>query len=179
MTELRARVMVVEDEADIRRFVRLALASEGHEVHKVAALDAGADDYLVKPFGVGELLARVRAQLRRQARAPGAGEPVLAFGEVRIDLARRVVTRAGQPLHLTPLEYRLLVHLAGQPDRVLTHRQLLQAVWGPGHAQDTHYVRVHMANLRKKTEADPSRPRHLLTETGVGYRFVTDPGPAA
>ncbi|MFO1340905.1 MAG: two-component system response regulator KdpE [Burkholderiaceae bacterium] len=230
MSEAVLRVLVVEDEADIRRFVRLALESEGHEVFeadvvkralieagtrrpdlvvldlglpdgdgvdfirdlrgwsaipvivlsarsaeadKIAALDAGADDYLVKPFGAGELLARVRAQLRRHARQTPAGEPVVSFGEVRIDLARRVVERAGEPLHLTPIEYRLLTHLAAQPGRVITHRQLLQAVWGPGHTEDTHYVRVHMANLRKKVEADASMPRHLVTEAGIGYRFVS------
>lgn len=228
--ELRARILVVEDEPDIRRFVRLTLQTEGHEVHeaptlqrglieagsrrpelaiidlglsdgdgvdlirdlrtwstapvivlsarsgeadKVAALDAGADDYLVKPFGAAELLARVRAQLRRQALIPAASDPVLRFGTVSVDLARRVVERDGEPLHLTPIEYRLLTHLAGQPDRVITHQQLLKAVWGPGHAQDTHYVRVHMANLRKKVEVDPSMPRHLLTEAGIGYRFRT------
>lgn len=229
MSEHPLRILVVEDEADIRRFVRLALESEGHEVFeadgvkralidagtrrpdlvvldlglpdgdgidlirdlrgwsavpvvvlsargteadKIAALDAGADDYLVKPFGAGELLARVRAQARRHARQAADGEPLLAFGDVRIDLARRVVERAGQPLHLTPIEYRLLTHLAAQPDRVITHRQLLKAVWGPGHVEDTHYVRVHMANLRKKIEADASMPRHLVTEAGIGYRFV-------
>jgi two-component system KDP operon response regulator KdpE len=221
------KVLVIEDEADIRRFVRLALESEGHEVveaggyqrglidagtrrpdllvldlglpdgdgvalihdlrgwsqmpvivlsarageaDKIAALDAGADDYLVKPFGAGELLARVRAQLRRGSQA--GGEPVVSFGDVVVDQSRRTVERAGQALHLTPIEYRLLTHLLAQPDRVLTHRQLLKSVWGPGHAEDTHYVRVHMANLRKKLEADPSRPQHLLTEAGVGYRFV-------
>jgi two-component system KDP operon response regulator KdpE len=224
-----ARVLVVEDEADIRRFVRLALESEGHEVYeaegvkralieagtrrpdlvvldlglpdgdgidlirelrtwssvpvivlsargsegdKISALDAGADDYLVKPFGAGELLARTRAQWRRHQQRGAGAEPVVTFGDVRIDLARRVVERAGQALHLTPIEYRLLTHLAAQPDRVLTHRQLLREVWGPSHAEDTHYVRVHMANLRKKIEADASMPRHLVTETGVGYRFV-------
>ena len=102
---------------------------------------------------------------------PASGEPVQRFGSVVIDLARRTVERDGVPLHLTPIEYRLLTHLVAQPDRVVTHRQLLKAVWGPGHAEDTHYVRVHMANLRKKVEADPSLPKHLLTELGVGYRF--------
>ena len=97
---------------------------------------------------------------------------MLRFGEVMVDLARRVVERAGQPLHLTPIEYKLLIHLATQPDRVITHQQLLKAVWGPGHAEDLHYVRVHMANLRKKVEPQPSMPVHLLTEAGVGYRFV-------
>jgi two-component system KDP operon response regulator KdpE len=150
----------------------IVLSARSTEADKVQALDAGADDYLVKPFGAGELLARVRAQLRRHARQTPAGEPLVAFGEVRIDLARRHVERAGETLHLTPIEYRLLTHLAAQPDRVITHRQLLKAVWGPGHAEDTHYVRVHMANLRKKIEADPSQPRHLVTEAGIGYRFV-------
>jgi two-component system, OmpR family, KDP operon response regulator KdpE len=224
----RARILLVEDEPDIRRFARLALASEGHEVFqadtlqrglieagsrrpelaivdlglpdgdgvdlirdlrtwsdapvivlsarsgeadKITALDAGADDYLVKPFGAGELLARVRAQLRRRTLAPASGEPVLRFGPVAVDLSRRAVERDGEPVHLTPIEYRLLTHLASQPDRVVTHQQLLKAVWGPGHADDTHYVRVHMANLRKKVEGDPSMPRHLLTEAGIGYRF--------
>ncbi len=226
--ELRAVILIVEDEPEIRRFVRMALESEAHEVHeaatlqrglieaasrrpdlvvldlglpdgdgvdlirdlrtwsaipvivlsarggeddKISALDAGADDYLVKPFGAGELLARVRAQLRRRTQAAPSGDPVLRFGDVAVDLARRVVERCGEPLHLTPIEYRLLTHLAAQPDRVITHRQLLQAVWGPGHNEDTHYVRVHMANLRKKVEADPSMPKHLLTEAGIGYRF--------
>ena len=234
MPDLPTHILIVEDEADIRRFVRLTLETEGHTVHeaatlqrglieagtrrpdlvvldlglpdgdgvdlirelrtwsatpiivlsarsaeasKIAALDAGADDYLVKPFGSGELTARVRAQLRRtqQQQATGTasgGEPVIAFGDVVVDLARRTVQRAGEPVHLTPIEYKLLTHLASQPDRVVTHQQLLKAVWGPGHVQDTHYVRVHMANLRKKVEHNASMPRHLLTEAGVGYRFV-------
>ncbi|MBX9737093.1 MAG: winged helix-turn-helix domain-containing protein, partial [Phycisphaerales bacterium] len=98
-------------------------------------------------------------------------EPLLRLGRVSVDLARRVVERDGEPLHLTPIEYRLLTHLASQPDRVVTHQQLLKAVWGPGHTEDTHYVRVHMANLRKKVEDEPSMPRFLLTEAGIGYRF--------
>lgn len=138
---------------------------------KVRGLDAGADDYLVKPFGAGELLARVRAQLRRQTLATPSAEPMLRFGPVSVDLTRRVVERGGETLHLTPIEYRLLTHLAAQPDRVVTHQQLLKALWGPGHAEDTHYVRVHMANLRKKIEDDPSMPKYLLTEAGIGYRF--------
>ncbi len=223
------RILIVEDEDHIRRFVRLTLAAEGYEVFeaascqrglieagtrrpdmlvldlglpdgdgvglirelrtwsalpiivlsarsseadKIAALDAGADDYLVKPFGAGELLARVRAQLRRHQGQTAAGEPLVRFGDVSIDLVRRSVARAGQALHLTPIEYRLLTHLAAHPEKVLTHQQLLQAVWGPGHASDTHYVRVHMANLRKKLEDDPARPRHLRTEAGIGYRLV-------
>ena len=227
MSDPHARILIVEDEADIRRFVRLTLASAGYEVHeadgvqrglieagtrrpdlvvldlglpdgdgidlirdlrhwsamplivlsarsreseKIVALDAGADDYLVKPFGAGELLARVRAQLRRQARQVD-GSPEVSFGNIHIDLTRRVVERAGERIHLTPIEYRLLTALTSQPDRVLTYQMLLKAVWGPGHAEDTHYVRVHMANLRKKIEALPSMPSHLLTEPGIGYRF--------
>ena len=229
MSELHPRILVVEDDATIRHFVRLTLEAEGHEVFeadgvqrglieagtrrpdvivldlglpdgdgvhlikalrgwssvpvvvlsarsteadKIAALDAGADDYLVKPFGAGELMARMRAQLRRHLHQTPSGDSVIRFGEIEIDLVRRVVTRAGSPLHLTPIEYKLLTCLASQPDRVITHSHLLKAVWGPGHAEDTHYVRVHLANLRKKVEATPSMPRHLLTEAGVGYRFV-------
>lgn len=149
----------------------IVLSARSAEASKIAALDAGADDYLVKPFGSGELSARVRAQLRRHQQQTPAGEPLISFGDVRVDLVRRVVTRAGEALHLTPIEYKLLTHLASQPDRVVTHAQLLKAVWGPGHLDDLHYVRVHMANLRKKIESQPSMPRHLVTETGVGYRF--------
>src|SRR5262249_2491291 len=144
----------------------IVLSARGGEADKIAALDAGADDYLVKPFGSGELMARVRAQLRRHLQQAPDGATVIEFGDVRIDLARRAVARAGEPLHLTPIEYKLLTQLATQPDRVLTHQQLLKAVWGPGHAEDTHYVRVHMANLRKKVELQASMPRHLLTEAG-------------
>lgn len=149
----------------------IVLSARSAEASKIAALDAGADDYLVKPFGSGELSARVRAQLRRHQQQTPAGQPLISFGDVRVDLLRRVVTRAGEVLHLTPIEYKLLTHLAAQPDRVVTHAQLLKAVWGPGHLDDMHYVRVHMANLRKKIESQPSMPRHLVTETGVGYRF--------
>lgn len=222
-----ARVLMIEDEPEIRRFVRMALESEGLEVfeavnlkrglidaatrrpelivldlglpdgdgldfirefrgwspapivvlsaregeeRKVQALDAGADDYLVKPFGVAELLARVRVQLRRR-NAGDDTEPVLRFGDVAIDRVRRTVVRGDEELHLTPIEYRLLQELASAPGRVLTHQHLLKAVWGPGHAEDVHYVRVHMANLRKKLEADPNRPQWLVTEAGVGYRL--------
>lgn len=224
-----ARVLMIEDEPEIRRFVRMALESEGLEVYeaatlarglidaatrrpelvvldlglpdgdgldfirefrgwsqspvlvlsaregeerKVQALDAGADDYLVKPFGVAELLARVRVQLRRRTSTSDA-DPVLRFGEIAVDRALRTVRRGAEELHLTPIEYRLLQELATAPGRVLTHQHLLKAVWGPGHAEDVHYVRVHMANLRKKIEADPNRPQWLVTEAGVGYRLKT------
>lgn len=223
-----ACVLVIEDEVDIRRFVCMALASEGHQVleaatlqrgvveaglwrpdfvvldlgfpdgdgvefirafrawssspvlvlsarigeaDKVRALDAGADDYLVKPFGAAELLARTRAHLRRRLGHAGANEATICFGDITIDRVRRRVLKGVEVLHLTPIEYSLLLFLTAHPDRVLTHRFLLQELWGPTHADDVHYVRVHMGNLRKKIEADPSRPRWLLTETGVGYRF--------
>jgi len=149
----------------------IVLSARGAEAHKILALDTGADDYLVKPFGTGELMARVRALLRRHTKDTESSA-VLAFGDVRIDLERRTVERSGPPLHLTPLEYRLLVHLCSHPSRVLTHMQLLKAVWGPSHTTDTPYLRVLMGGLRKKIEADPSQPRHLVTETGVGYRFM-------
>ncbi|MBU1444240.1 MAG: two-component system response regulator KdpE [Gammaproteobacteria bacterium] len=220
--------VIIEDEPQIRRFVRGALESEGWQVHeaatlregtaaagtrqpdllvldlglpdgdgvglirdvrgwstvpiivlsarsdesdKIAALDAGADDYLTKPFGVGELLARVRASLRRQ-RAAGADDALFCFGDVELDRAARIVRRAGAEVHLTPTEYRLLSVLVHNAGRVLTHRQLLREVWGPAHADQSHYLRVYMGHLRQKLEADPAQPRHLLTETAVGYRLV-------
>ncbi len=223
-----ARILIVEDEAQIRRFVRMALESEGHQVFeaatqqrglieagtrkpdllildlglpdgdgldlirdlrswstvplivlsarigeddKIHALDAGADDYLVKPFGPGELLARVRVALRRQG-AAAAGEPVKRFGDVAVDFSARSVSRAGERLSLTQVEFRLLTCLLRHEGKVLTHRQLPREVWGPAHAEQNHYLRVYMQRLRAKLEADPAHPRHLLTETGVGYRFV-------
>ncbi|MDI1260026.1 response regulator [Aquabacterium sp.] len=229
MSESAPRVLLIEDEDQIRRFVRLALEREGFEVHeaanlerglieagtrrpdlvvldlglpdgngldlirdlrtwsdvpvlvlsartteqdKVGALDAGADDYLVKPFSAVELVARVRAHLRRRSSVVTDGSTIIEFSDVRIDLARRTVERAGQALHLTPNEYRLLTHITGHPHCVLTHRQILTAVWGSSHSEDSHYLRVYMLQLRKKIEVDSSRPRHLITETGVGYRFV-------
>jgi two-component system KDP operon response regulator KdpE len=150
----------------------IVLSARTLEDDKISALDAGADDYLVKPFGAGELLARVRAHLRRRSAGVTAGSSVIEFGGVTIDLARRTVAREGQPLHLTPTEYRLLTQLTAHPHCVLTHRQLLRTVWGNHHVDDTHYLRVYMANLRRKVELDPSQPRHLITETGIGYRFV-------
>lgn len=229
-------VIVIEDEPQIRRFVRAALEGEGWLVHeagtvqaglaavatrkpdlvvldlglpdgdgldllrdarswspatiivlsaradeadKIAALDAGADDYLTKPFGTGELLARVRANLRRLRQAEGQADaqPRFAFGEVEIDRAARTVLLAGQPVHLTPIEYRMLTVLAANAGRVMTQRQLLTEVWGPGHVDRSHYLRIHMGHLRRKLEADPAQPKHLLTETGVGYRLVVDAPP--
>jgi two-component system KDP operon response regulator KdpE len=150
----------------------IVISARGREGDKVEALDAGADDYLTKPFGVGELLARMRVALRHAQHSEGAAAPqVLEFGELRIDFTRREVTRSGQEVHLTPTEYRLLSLLAHNAGKVLTHRQILKHVWGPSHSEQTHYVRVHMAELRKKIEADPTRPRLLVTEPGVGYRL--------
>ncbi len=153
----------------------IVLSARTSEADKVAALDAGADDYLVKPFGTAELMARVRAQLRRHSRAGKRGNATCEFGRIRVDLARRTVERDGVAVHLTPIEYRLLTCLIANPDSVLTHRQLLRHVWGPSHTEDSHYVRVYMGHLRKKVEDDPSQPRHILTEAGVGYRFVIQP----
>lgn len=231
-------VVIIEDEPQIRRFVRSALEAEGWQVHeadtakkglieagtrkpdllvldlglpdsdglslirdvrgwsavpiivlsarsgetdKIIALDAGADDYLTKPFGVGELLARVRANLRRPRAAAGdgtardAGDPTFCFGEVEVDRQARLVRRAGTEVHLTPIEYRLLSVLMANAGRVLTHRQLLREVWGPSHADQSHYLRIYMGHLRQKLEADPAQPRHLLTETAVGYRLLAQP----
>ena len=148
----------------------LVLSARVEEHDKVKALDAGADDYLIKPFGVAELLARVRAVSRRHVREPG-GSAVIAFGEVGVDLERRQVTRNGQPVHVTPIEFRLLTTLVAQPGKVLTHRQLLREVWGPAYVERSHYLRIHMGHLRQKLEVDPTRPQHFLTETGIGYRF--------
>jgi two-component system, OmpR family, KDP operon response regulator KdpE len=149
----------------------LVLSARSLETDKVTALDRGADDYLAKPFGVAELLARVRALLRRRSARELSG-PQLSFGEVVVDLARRTVVRAGEGVHLTPIEYRLLTLFLSQPDRVLTQRQILREVWGPGHSDSSHYLRVYVGRLRHKLEIDPTQPRHLITETGVGYRFV-------
>lgn len=148
----------------------IVISARGLEEDKVAALDAGADDYLTKPFGVNELLARMRVA-QRHAHAGQPDAQVYDFGEVHIDLTRREVSVSGQTVHLTPMEYKLLVLLAQHAGKVLTHRQILKEVWGPAFAAQTHYVRVQMVELRKKLEADPSRPKLLVTEPGVGYRL--------
>ena len=228
MSAAAPKVLLIEDEKQIRRFVRAALEEEGCQVieaetmaqglieagsrkpdllvldlglpdgngvdlirdlrgwsdvpililsarsqdnDKIDALDAGADDYLTKPFAVGELRARVRALLRRSYRNSEAATPVIEFGDVAVDLSRRLVSRGGETVHLTPLEYRLLVTLLGHPGRVLTQRNLLREIWGPSFVESSHYLRVYVGHLRQKLEVDPTQPQHFLTETGVGYRF--------
>lgn len=153
----------------------IVVSARSAESDKIAALDAGADDYLSKPFGVGELQARVRVALRRIQSLndrDGRLQTVVQIGEVQVDLVARRVTRAGAAVHLTPIEYRLLTYLISHAGKVLTHRQLLKAVWGPAHVEQNHYVRVYMANLRQKLEHVPATPRHFQTETAVGYRLV-------
>lgn len=149
----------------------LILSARTQESDKIEALDAGADDYLTKPFSTGELDARLRALLRRMGKGAMAGGAFEA-GDVRVDLVRRRVFKAGQEVRLTPIEYRLLALLIRHAGLVVTHRQLLREVWGPDHVQDSHYLRVYMGQLRHKLEADPARPRHFLTEVGVGYRLL-------
>ena len=149
----------------------LILSARAQENDKIDALDAGADDYLTKPFSVGELRARVRALLRRRGRSGEAAVPVVEFGNVAVDLSRRVVLRAGAEVHLTPIEYRLLATLLGHPGKVLTQRNLLREIWGPSYVESSHYLRVYVGHLRQKLEDDPTQPKHFLTETGVGYRF--------
>jgi two-component system, OmpR family, KDP operon response regulator KdpE len=236
MAEPLPVAILIEDERQIRRFVRTALEAEGWIVHeaetmrqglidartrrpdliildlglpdgdgaefihdfrgwskvpvivlsarvgeqdKIAALDAGADDYLTKPFSVGELLARVRATSRRRQEAGaalGAGA-VFEFGDVKIDLSLRTAHKGGAAIHLTPIEYRMLSLLIANAGKVLTHRQILREVWGPAHSEDGHYVRIYMGHLRQKLEDDPAQPKHILTETAVGYRLVQDARP--
>jgi len=230
MTGARATILVVEDEPEIRRFLRATLDAEGyrvvespsgrrgsidaathkpdmaivdlglpdmdgvevirrirrwsgmpivvlsaraHERSKIEALDAGADDYVTKPFPIGELLARIRAALRHAVRPPSGGR-TLAFDGATIDLDARNAMRDGVEVRLTPIEFRLLAALARHAGMVVTQRQLLEEVWGPTHRDDTHYLRIYMKQLRDKLERDPLRPRHLLTETGIGYRLVAD-----
>jgi two-component system KDP operon response regulator KdpE len=157
---------------EIRRWSRLpilVLSAVGDEREKVRALDAGADDYITKPFGTDELLARLRAVLRRSVEA--GGTPEVQIGELLIDLADRRVTRAGQEIHLTPIEFDLVRVLAQHRGRLVTHRQLLREVWGPEYGNETHYLRVHVAHIRAKLERDASRPQYVITEPGVGYRL--------
>jgi two-component system KDP operon response regulator KdpE len=162
-------VEVCESVRSWSRLPILVLSAVGDEREKVKAFDAGADDYVTKPFGTDELLARLRALLRRAVEV--GGEPALQLGELAIDLADRKVTRAGEEVHLTPIEFDLVAVLARHRGRLVTHRQLLQEVWGPEYGEETHYLRVHFAHIRAKLEADPSRPRYLITEPGVGYRL--------
>jgi two-component system, OmpR family, KDP operon response regulator KdpE len=167
----------VEYLRDLRAWSQVAvivLSARTDESDKIAALDAGADDYLTKPFGVGELMARVRVALRRGQKAAEEGGAVFTFGKITVDFTTRRVQRDGELVHLTPIEYRLLAVLIANVGRVLTHRALLREVWGPAHSERTHYLRVYMGQLRQKLEADPAQPRHLLTETGVGYRLLAE-----
>jgi two-component system KDP operon response regulator KdpE len=229
VSEHAHHIVVIEDEADIRRFICAVLEEDGYRVHeardvaqgkavlettkpdlaildlglpdgegteviralrdwsptpvivlsarsaeleKIEALDAGADDYLTKPFGVGELRARVRAMLRRRQALDA--RTIVELGEVRVDLGRRLVERAGTPVHLTQIEYRLLTALIANADKVLTQRQLLKQVWGPSYVESGHYLRIYVSHLRRKLEVDAARPRYLLTETGIGYRLRLD-----
>jgi len=152
----------------------VVLSARGAERDKVEALEAGADDYLAKPFGIEELIARVRVALRHAARPPAGEAAVFHAGPLEVDLARRAVRVNGAPVHLTPTEYDLLKAFIGHPDRVLTDRRLLQLVWGPEYGSEDHYLHVYVARLRKKLEPDPVHPRLFVTEPGVGYRLVVD-----
>lgn len=151
----------------------VVLSARSNEQDKIDALDAGANDFLTKPFGVGELMARVRVALRYRADpSPSALSPEVSFGDVTVNIADRRVTRNQQDLHLTPIEFRLLVSLLNHAGKVMTQRQLLNQVWGPNAVEHSHYLRIYMGHLRQKLEADPARPRYLITETGIGYRFM-------
>jgi two-component system KDP operon response regulator KdpE len=170
------------DGLDIIREIRswsqmpiVVLSARGQEKDKIAALDLGADDYVAKPFAVGELLARIRAALRRASPlAPDGADPIVRFGNVQADFEKRLITVGGQEVHLTPNEYKLLQVLIKYAGRVVTQRQLLNEVWGPQHTEQSQYLRVYVAQLRRKLEQDPARPRYLQTEPGVGYRLSFD-----
>ncbi|MEB2697360.1 two-component system response regulator KdpE [Citrobacter freundii] len=149
----------------------IVLSARSEESDKIAALDAGADDYLSKPFGIGELQARLRVALRRHASGTSP-EPVVHFSNVKVDIAALLVHRGDEEIHLTPIEFRLLAVLLNNAGKVLTQRQLLNQVWGPNAVEHSHYLRIYMGHLRQKLELDPARPRHFLTETGIGYRFM-------
>ncbi len=150
----------------------LVVSARDQESQKIRALDSGADDYVTKPFGIGEVLARVRTLLRRHQHAPQPDAAVARFGEIEVDMVNRIVKRATEVVHLTPLEYKMLLVFVKHPHKVLTHRFLLQEVWGHRNAEDLHYVRVFVSSLRRKLEVDASRPKHFLNEAGVGYRLA-------
>jgi two-component system KDP operon response regulator KdpE len=152
----------------------LVLSARAAEVDKIDVLDAGADDYLTKPFAVGELLARVRAMLRRARKGTEIEQPLLRFGQVEVDFVKRQVSRAAEAVHLTPIEYRLLCVLLANAGKVMTHRHLLRDVWGPAFVDSNHYLRIYVGHLRQKLEDDPTQPRYFITEVGVGYRFQSD-----
>lgn len=150
----------------------IVLSARVSEIDKIKALDAGADDYLSKPFGVGELLARVRSTVRRHRRSPTDEQESIQFGDVRLDMKAHLVTKGNLMVHLTPTEYRLFTVLATNAGRVVTNPQLLREVWGPSHSESSHYLRIYMGHLRQKLEDDPAQPKYLLTETAVGYRLL-------
>lgn len=169
------------DGIDLTREIRewsqvpiIVLSAREQEKDKVMALDAGADDYLTKPFGVQELLARARVAMRRTSQAPPQEDAVVCFGEAKIDFGKRTITFKDQDLHLTPNEFKLLAALVRHAGKVITHTQLLREIWGNEYTDETHYLRVYMAQLRRKLEIDPAHPRHLITEPGVGYRLKLD-----
>ncbi|MGH2556412.1 MAG: response regulator [Actinomycetota bacterium] len=152
----------------------LVLSVREAQDDKVLALDAGADDYVTKPFGIGELLARMRA-LERRAHPDASSSSVLRFGDLEVDLGRQLVRLRGEPVRLTPTEYRLLEAMVTNPGKLLTHRWILSRVWGPGYASETHYVRIYVRQLRQKLGDDPARPRYVVTESGLGYRWLPEP----
>ena len=149
----------------------LILSARFDETDKIAGLNAGADDYLTKPFGVGELIARMRALLRRKSRSEDEASPIVQFGDCSVDFSTRIVLRGGKETHLTPIEYKLLTVMLSRPDKVMTQTHILKAVWGDSYADSAHYLRIYMSHLRQKLEVNPSQPKHFLTEIGVGYRF--------